>query len=209
MRPVVGQKRPRGDAVFQSEGRAPFIGTMGSSFRSVSRWVLGVAFALGCAAAPGDVTVVVDAAQFDAVDALDQQWEAVGVDVGKLTVTTEGEGVRVDVSHPHAELATLCPDPHRVPGASIPLGCVIRNEDESARVIYIASDAPDPMGLLRHEMGHLIRGAHGKAHLDERAGCSPVDAALGEIVAPHVMCPHEGAHVLDELDGAFVMRRAL
>jgi hypothetical protein len=63
------------------------------------------------------------------------------------------------------------------------------------------------MGLLRHEMGHLIRGRGGKAHLGERAGCSPDDAPQAEIVTPHVMCPHEGARELDATDGAFVMRR--
>jgi hypothetical protein len=174
----------------------------------VFHWVVRVAFLLvaGCAAGPEDVVLAVAAERFDAVDALDQEWEAVGVDVGRLTVVVdEGElptdVVRVDLTHPHADLAGLCPGDN---SAIVPLGCVVRG---SPTVIYIASDAPDPYGLLRHEMGHLIRGTGGKPHLGERAGCSPDDAPQSEIVTPHVMCPHEGASALDATDGAFVMRR--
>ncbi len=172
------------------------------------RWFLGVTLALvaGCAAGPEDVTLAVAAERFEAVDALDQEWEAVGVDVGRLTVVVdEGElpadVVRVDLAHPPADLAALCPGDNT---SIVPLGCVVRG---SPTVIYIASDAPDPYGLLRHEMGHLIRGNAGTDHLDQRAGCSPDDAPQSEIVTPHVMCPHEGASDLDETDGAFVMRR--
>jgi len=168
--------------------------------------VLGVAFMLaGCAAGPEDVTLAVAAEHFEAVDALDQEWEAVGVDVGRLTVVLdEGElasdVVRVDLTHTHEGLAAVCESV----GDIIPLGCVIRG---APTVVYIASDAADPYGLLRHEMGHLIRGRGGNVHLGERAGCSRPDAPPAEIVTPHVMCPHEGARELDEADGAFVMRR--
>lgn len=171
---------------------------------SVFRWVvLSVAVVLGgCVAGPEDVTLAVAAEYLDAVDALDQEWENVGVDVGRLTVVVDegelgGDVVRVDLSHPHESLRTYCEQPT----GPIPLACVARG----GRTIYIASDAADPLGLLRHEMGHLIRG--GTAHLGERAGCSPADAAPAEIVTPHVMCPHEGARELDAADGAFVMRR--
>jgi hypothetical protein len=179
----------------------PFIGTVASAYR----WVIGVAFMLGaCAAGPEDVTLAVTAEHFDAVDALDQEWEAVGVDVGRLTVVVDdgelvGDVVRVDFTHPHESLRTYC----EAPTGPIPLGCVARGR----HTIYIASDAADPYGLLRHEMGHLIRGKGGAHHLGERAGCSPADAPQSEIVAPHVMCPHEGARELDAADGAFVMRR--
>ncbi len=168
------------------------------------QWVLGVAFVLvaGCAAGPEDVTLAVAAEHFEAVDALDQEWEAVGVDVGRLTVVVDdgalaGDVVRVDLTHPHESLRIYCEQPT----GPIPLACVARG----GRTIYIASDAADPFGLLRHEMGHLIRG--GTAHLGERAGCSPTDAPQAAIVTPHVMCPHEGAQQLDDADGAFVMRR--
>lgn len=119
-----------------------------------------------------------------------------------MTAVTSGPGVPL-VLATLADMPAFCETP--VPKGTLVAGCVLWSDDEvTAEAVYIAIDSPFGVAdLLRHELGHLLRGTEGRAHLGAREGCpDPADASAEP---PHAMCIRAGKSI-STADAAFVVR---
>jgi hypothetical protein len=153
-----------------------------------------------CAPPAGDLALVVPEELLAVADELDAEWEAVGADPLRITAVSAGPGVPV-VLAALADLPAFCETP--VPAGTLVAGCVSWGEVEP-RAIYVAADSQFAVAdLLRHELGHVLRGSDGRQHLDAREGCpNPANASADP---PHAMCVRAGK-AISASDAAFVVQ---